>query len=151
MKRFFKKLLILSAVFLPVSFVAVSCSEDAPNYAYSTKDLEGKWTWNTDQSTGEFSGTFDVKISKISDTKISISNFHNQSASMEAEVSGTTLTFGGDLNSQFEVKNGTGTISNGYQTIKIKYEILDKDEEESETVEASLSSGVISKKSVAGN
>ncbi|MEE3447133.1 MAG: hypothetical protein VZQ51_00810, partial [Bacteroidales bacterium] len=70
---------------------------------------------------------------------------------MEAEVSGTTLTFGGDLNSQFEVKNGTGTISNGYQTIKIKYEILDKDEEESETVEASLSSGVISKKSVAGN
>ena len=151
MKRFLKKLLIISAVFMPVTFAAVSCSEDAPSYAYSTKDLEGKWTWNTDNSTGEFGGTFDVNISKVSDTKIKINNFHNQSASMEAEISGTTITFSGDLNSQFEVKSGTGVISNGYQTITLKYEIFDKDEEESETVEATLSVGVISKKAVAEN
>lgn len=127
-------------------FTITSCSEDSPSYAYSTLDLEGKWTWSTDNSTGEFSGTFDVNIKKISDTKIQIGNFHNQSSAIEATVSGSTLSFSGSLNSQFEIKSGTGSITNGYQTIKLKYEIYDNDDETSETVETTLTKGVAAKR-----
>ncbi len=135
-----------------VAFCALflnSCSEDAPEYQNSAKDLVGKWTWKTESSTGDFDGTFDVTISQQDETTITISNFHNSSKSIEAKISGSILSFSGPLgDSQYEVKTGSGTISNGYQTIKLKYEIYDDDEETSEIVEATLNVGVLSKKAV---
>ena len=132
-----------------VAFCALflnSCSEDAPEYQNSAKDLVGKWTWNTDA--GDLNDIFDVTISQQDESTIKISNFHNLGYSIDAKISGTTISFSGELGSQFEVRNGTGTISNGYQRIKLKYECYDEDEETSENVEATLNVGVVSKKAV---
>lgn len=161
MKRFFKKLLILSAVFLPVSFVAVSCSEDAPNYTNTPQDFldkdlgkdYGDWGWETEQAE-DLSDKFDVQIRVISDTQITISNFHNLGMAMSVDVDNVskTIKFSGKLSSDYEIQAGTGTITNGYQQMNISYDIVDLNEETTEHVKAKLiKNNVLSKKSVAGN
>lgn len=144
MRKNFFKLLLALAVMLPVSALT-SCSEDAPAYAYSIEeDLVGKWTWSTDA--GDLTETFDVTVSKVSDSEISIGNFHNLGSSITAKLSGNSFTFSGDLNSDFEVRAGSGSISNGYQTITLSYDIYDKNEEETESIKAKMNKGVAAKK-----
>jgi len=161
MKRFFKKLLIISAVFMPVTFAAVSCSEDAPSYTNTPQDFldkdlgkdYGDWGWETEQAE-DLSDKFDVQIRVISDTQITISNFHNLGMAMSVDVDNVskTIKFSGKLSSDYEIQAGTGTITNGYQQMNISYDIVDLNEETTEHVKAKLiKNNVLSKKAVAEN
>ena len=148
-------------MFLPVTFSAVSCSEDAPTYTNTTKDFvdektgTGKWGWETEQAE-DLSDKFDVTIKMVSDTKITISNFHNLGADMDVTVDNSTktVTFSGKLTDDYEVKAGTGTITNGYQQMNISYDIVDLNEDTAnpEHIKAKLvKDNVLAKKAVAEN
>jgi hypothetical protein len=152
MKRFLKKLLIISAVFMPVTFAAVSCSEDAPSYINSTKDLVSqKWGWETEE--GDIAGKFEISISQVSENTISINNFQGL-GNIEATVNNDSkiILFSGKLGDDYEVKAGTGTIKNEYQQIDISYDIFDLNDETTEHIKATLTKdSYIAKKAVAEN
>ena len=111
------------------------------SYKYSLKDLNGDWRWETVE--GDLAGTFDVNISAVSDTVFKVGNFCALGSSVEISVSeGKILTFEGGINSAFDVKAGTGTISDNYQTITLSYDIYDKDEDETEHCRVKMTKGI---------
>ena len=160
MKRFFYRLLLVMTLAVPVMAVT-SCSEDAPTYTNTPQDFldkdlgkdYGDWGWETEQAE-DLSDKFDVQIRVISDTQITISNFHNLGMAMSVDVDNVskTIKFSGKLSSDYEIQAGTGTITNGYQQMNISYDIVDLNEETTEHVKAKLiKNNVLSKKAVAEN
>lgn len=145
-RRFITKALLLTALALPAVSIQ-SCSEDAPSYTLSTADLVSSWLWQT--SEGDISEIFNVKINRVSDTKIEIVNFNNADGEvMEVSVSEKQLTFAGELvEGAMIVSNGTGIIKDGAETITLEYDL--NSDGELMHVKAELKKGQIAKKAIA--
>ena len=117
--------------------VMTSCSEeDAPEFSHSLNDLNGSWVWET--TSGDFADAFDVTIAVESDTKFVINNFLNL-GNIPVTVSGTSLSFSGEFADGSKVQAGTGTISNGWETMTISFDYFDG--EDTQKGSASLNKG----------
>lgn len=135
----------LFALLLMLPLLALtSCSkEDAPELQHTLNDLSGTWTWET--TDGDFPDAFEVTITAESDTKFVVNNFLNVSDPITVTVSGTSLTFSGELSDGSTIKSGTGTITNGWETMNISF--IYNDGESDQTGGARLDKGrMISKK-----
>ncbi|MCQ2250525.1 MAG: hypothetical protein MJZ66_05395 [Bacteroidales bacterium] len=122
-----------------------SCEEDAPEFAHSLGELEGDWQWNTEE--GDAAEYFGVSIRQISESEISIVNFHNTAGDeLSASVSGSQLSFEGELvDGNIVISNGKGTITNGWLTITLEYDCTSDGETEHTKVQ--LNKGKVLSKS----
>lgn len=125
------RVLIALLLLAPLS-VMTSCSEeDAPEFSHSVNDLVGgsagsTWTWNT--TAGDLAEAFEITIQNVSDTQFIIDNFAGVGGDkMTVTISGSSLTFSGDVTGG-SVKDGTGTITNGWATMDISFTIDNGDE-----------------------
>ncbi|MCR5453642.1 MAG: hypothetical protein K6F33_01470 [Bacteroidales bacterium] len=151
--RLINKILVALLLMLPV-FATTSCSEeDAPTYSHSLNELVSgdagaNWEWTTDQGDDVMSPYFGVTITDISDTQFTIDNFCNAGGPMIVYVSGTQLTFSGELVDGSLIKAGTGSITNGWQTMQLTFTY--ENEETSQDCSVTLEhKEVISKKAAA--
>ena len=136
-------------------FAMTSCSkEDAPEFSHSTNELVvgnsgATWTWNT--VSGDLPDAFEVTIDKLSDTEFAINNFASVDGDrITVKISGTSLTFSGEVASGPTIKEGTGTIKNGWATMDISF-IIDNGEEQISCSATLEHEKMISKKKVLTN
>jgi len=118
--------LIALLLLVPLSLMTSCTEEDAPEFSHSVNDLVGgsagsTWTWNT--VSGDLPDAFEITIQNVSDTQFIIDNFAGVGGDkMTVTISGSSLTFSGDVTGG-SVKDGIGTIKNGWATMDISFTI----------------------------
>lgn len=123
--RLIIKLLVLLLA-LPIMAVTSCSEEDAPTFSHSAEDLisgnsGANWTWTTIQGEDIFGDYFGITIDKISDSKFIINNFGGAGDQITVNLSGTSLTFDGELANGAKIENGTGSITNGWETMQLAF------------------------------
>lgn len=103
---------------------------DAPQMAHSLDELSATWIWETTE--GDAASDFAISIEQVSDIEINIRNFLNiDGECITAQVDGNSITFGGELaGGNLVIKNGKGTITNGWINIMLSYDTYDGEETE---------------------
>ena len=118
--------LFVLLLMLPVLTVTSCSEEDAPTYAHSSDDLVSgdagpNWTWTTVQGDDIFGEYFVVTIDKLSDSQFVINNFGGAGDAITVTMSGTSLTFSGELANGAKIEAGTGSITNGWATMELSF------------------------------
>lgn len=118
-----------------------SCEEDAPAYSHTAADLNGAWT---DDDGREYN------ITQLSDNEFVIENFEGIGEITVTISSDTQLSFEGSLrDGLILIKNGTGTITNGWLTMRMQYDMEMVEDNETEHFDIMLNKGKgLSKKAV---
>lgn len=99
--------------------------QDSPQTIHSVQELSSGWVWTT--TDGDAASDFQISIEQVSDNEIVIINFHNLDGErITATIDGEDISFGGPLmDGSLEVRGGHGTITNGWLTINLEYELYD--------------------------
>lgn len=103
---------------------------DAPQMTHSLADLNASWVWETTE--GDAASDFAISIEQVSDSEIRLVNFLNlDGEAITAQVDGNDITFEGELaGGNLIIRNGSGSITNGWITIQLRYDTYDGDETE---------------------
>lgn len=112
---------------------------DAPQIAHDLHELAASWIWETTE--GDAASDFSLRLEVVSDTEIRFVNFMNiDGESITAKVDDGKLTFDGELaDGNLIVRDGKGSITNGWLNIQLSFDTYDG--EDTEHFEAMLSKG----------